>query len=101
MDAKWTRGPYSFEQCSRLDGTTVQEWTIEAHRLGDEPTVIAGVFTKAADAALLTAAPDLARAAAALVARMGPDDSSDNTMTFVLHSELRALRAALTRATGG
>lgn len=99
---KWTKGPYTFEQCTRLDGTTVQEWTIEAPGRGDddEPTIIAGVFTSKRDAALLTAAYDLAEAAAALVARMGPDDMSGNTMTFVLHSEIRALAAALKKAKG-
>lgn len=98
----WTKGPYTFEQCTRLDGTTVQEWTIEAPGRGDddEPIIVAGVFTSKRDAALLTAAHDLAEAAAALVARTGPDDSSDNTLTFVLHSELRALAAALRRAKG-
>lgn len=99
--SKWTKGPYTFEQCSRLDGTTVQEWTIEAPGRDDddEPTIIAGVFTSKRDAALLTAAYDLAAAAEPLIARMGPDDS-DNTLTFVLHGELRALRVALAKARG-
>lgn len=97
----WTKGPYTFEQCARLDGTTVQEWTIEAPGRGDddEPTIVAGVFTSKRDAALLTAAYDLAEAAAALVARMGPDDLPGNAITFVLHSELCALAAALKKAT--
>lgn len=64
MDKRWTKGPYYSEQCMRLDGTSVQEWTIQsAGRLGDdEPTIIAGVFTSKRDAALLAAAPDLAEA---------------------------------------
>jgi len=99
--SNWTKGPYTFEQCSRLDGTPVQEWTIEAPGWDsdDDPIIVAGVYTSKRDAALLTAAHDLAEAAAALVARMGPDDS-DNTLTFVLHGELRALRTALRRAKG-
>lgn len=69
---KWTKGPYTFEQCMRFDGTTVQEWFIQVPVAGDsdEPTIIASVHTSKRDAALLAAAPDVAEALESVMAEL-------------------------------